>query len=645
MDWHFGETSQREGLTASAVTIFQGDRLAGTVREVIQNSLDAGVGSRVSVGFSLKLHRTSDLPGISMLGRYLDLAYDEVLLLKDKKDADFEDPEMVAIPEDVSFYRRARGTIAEGQVLILGIHDWGTTGLVGPTQEAPGQRPESWLGLVRGKGVNVKSEEDSLGSFGQGSMAPVSLSKLSTLFYLTRIEQKAGYQDRFIGKTLLSSMWLNRNGKKDAPYLSTAAGFFSPESSMEPFIDEAIPQWARAERTSLTEAIGTSVFIPAPFNELDQEEFEKQILYAVLLNFYFAISTGTLEVVLPDGTLVNSANLREATKASQILGSKDVDPGKLESLRTLYHARDSYIGSRESAVFGDFSFAIRVGEELPGRAVGIARKTGMLITRNAPKFGFQGLGNFDLFVCVTDKKGSEILRAFENPQHDSFEFDRVAEPKKRDSFRKAYEKFASEVRELAKEFAELETVDVTAITDLAFLLGSQELASKEEVFVEFPDRMKVVSKKRRSKHEVIGPGNEVIGPTGKGGGDGPGGDGGGNLAGDGPGTGSGPHGKKMKKATEALLEVEQASNIHSLFFSVPDLSEASSLWIYRSGEAGREGMRFSLTEGGPLVGSIPKEKWSSAGKNGRHRFRVDFIPDQVADSVEAFVSIGTDDAL
>ena len=141
MDWHFSKTSQREGLTASAVTIFQGDRLAGTVREVIQNSLDAGTGSRVSVGFSLKLHPTVDLPGVSKLKKYLDLAYKEVLVLKAREDSFYDDPEMVDIPEDVSFYRRAKETVAQGEVLMLGIHDWGTTGLVGPTQEAPGQRP------------------------------------------------------------------------------------------------------------------------------------------------------------------------------------------------------------------------------------------------------------------------------------------------------------------------------------------------------------------------------------------------------------------------------------------------------------------------------------------------------------------------
>ena len=643
MDWHFSKTSQREGLTASAVTIFQGDRLAGTVREVIQNSLDAGTGSRVSVGFSLKLHPTVDLPGVSKLKKYLDLAYKEVLVLKAREDSFYDDPEMVDIPEDVSFYRRAKETVAQGEVLMLGIHDWGTTGLVGPTQEAPGQRPESWLGLVRGRGVNVKSQEDSLGSFGQGSMAPVALSKLSTLFYLSRIENGEQSEDRFIGKTLLSSMWLE--GDKGEPYLSAATGFFSTNEEADPILGSEIPEWATSARAHLTDLPGTSVFIPAPFIDLDQEDFEREILYAVLLNFYFAISSGKLEIVLPNGDLVNAANVREATSDSLILGSDSVDPEKLETLRTLYYSREPNVGIRKSEVFGEFSFAIRVGEDLPGRKVGIARKTGMLITRNAPKFAFQGLANFDLFICVTSKEGSQVLREFENPQHDSFEFDRVAEAVKRDSYRKKYEKFAQEVRELAKEFAELASSEVTLVSDLTFLLGNYESTDEDQVRVEFPERMKVASRKRRSKHEVIGPGNEVLGPTGMGGGEGHGSGGGGNLPGDSPGGGSGPHGKKLKKATEALLEVDTKSRVHILHFSVHDYAEASELFVYRSGEVGRDGMRFSLEKDGPLVGSIPKSNWSSVGKKGRHRFRVEFIPEAAPDSVEAFISVGDTDVV
>ena len=55
MDWHFGKNNGREGFTATAMTYFAGGRLVQTVRETIQNSLDAANGNHgpVKIAFSL----------------------------------------------------------------------------------------------------------------------------------------------------------------------------------------------------------------------------------------------------------------------------------------------------------------------------------------------------------------------------------------------------------------------------------------------------------------------------------------------------------------------------------------------------------------------------------------------------------------
>lgn len=637
MDWFFAPSSGgREGLTASAVTIFQGNRLSGTVREVIQNSLDAGTGGKVSVGISLNLESQNSVPGVKLLVPFLEKAFAEVLLMNGLSAEDLSKDGGQELPEDVSFYLRAIDLARRPEVQMLGFHDWGTSGLTGPTQEKPGQLPGPWLALIRGQGVNLKSEVDSLGSFGQGSKAPVSLSQLRTLFYLTQIDDGGSVEKRFVGRSLLSSMWLKKSKKQ--PYLSGGLGYFATDDDVEPFVNDAVPGWARESREKLTQGSGTSVFIPAPFIDGEIEDFEKEILYAVLLNFFFAIQGGRLEVHLPNGDVLKESTLRELTRESGLLVDQNVDNEKLESLRTLYFATGDYVGVRDSKTFGQFSFSIRVGEELPGRSVGIARKTGMLITRRPPGLErFPGLGNFDLFVCVTDSQGSKVLRAAENPQHDSFEFGRIADKSKRDKYESDYKEFTSEVRGLLREFAELKSTGRMTISDLSSLLGAPNEQPDGENRVEFPTRLRVASKKRRSKHEAIGPGAETIGGSGGGGrgigerpGPGPG-------EGDADGEGIGPKGRRLRQATEPLLEVGTTEGSHHVFFSVANPKNAKALLLYESGEVSRGGIRLSLTAGGPLVGEVPKERWASVG-NGQHRFRVDFFPHTEVASVEVWIA-------
>ena len=640
MDWFFAPSSGgREGLTASAVTIFQGDRLSGTVREIIQNSLDAGGGGKVSVGISLSLQSRATFPGINRLVPSLERAYSEVLFMHGLSAEQVISDSSQELPEDVSFYMTAIELAKASEIQILGFHDWGTTGLTGPTQEKPGQMPGPWLALVRGQGVNLKSEADSLGSFGQGSKAPVSLSRLRTLFYLTRIENQGHDEDRFIGKALLSSMWLGQEEGEDS-YLSGGLGYFAANEGLDPFLNDFVPDWAHEARSKLTQASGTTVFVPEPFMDGEIEDFEKEILYAVLLNFFFAIQRGRLEVHLPNGSILSEATLREVTKDSGILTNPNVDEEKLESLRTLYYAKGTFVGVGASKTFGDFAYAIRVGDDLAGRSVGIARKTGMLITRKPPKLErFPGLGNFDLFVCVTDARGSKVLRAAENPQHDSFEFKRITDTAKREKYEADYRNFASEVRNLIRDFAELKSTGRMAISDLSSLLGTPNEEPDGDNRVEFPTRLKVTAKRRRSKHEAIGAGSETMGGSG-GGGQGLGvkpGPGPGPGEGDADGDGVGPKGKKVRQATELLLEVGEKEGAHHIFFSVPNPKAAVSLSLFESGEVSRGNIRFSLTQGGPLVGDVPKEKWSVVG-NGKHRFRVDFFPGKDVASVEAWVA-------
>ena len=55
--------------------------------------------------------------------------------------------------------------------------------------------------------------------------------------------------------------------------------------------------------------------------------------------------------------------------------------------------------------FGEIQWFLRIEDELE-KKVGIARSSGMLITRKAPRLEvFRNVKSFDMFVCVTDEDG------------------------------------------------------------------------------------------------------------------------------------------------------------------------------------------------------------------------------------------------
>ena len=639
MEWHFGHADEREGFTASPITFFSGRRLQSTIRECIQNSLDAGNSGPVHVGITLTSKSLQAMPGLGKLRPYLESALlEETQLLQDRMSA-----EELAQAEAIQFYTRAIEASQAQSMLVLGIHDWGTSGLSGAVQEVQGVKPSPWLALIRGQGVDVKNSADSLGSFGQGAKAPFALSELRTLFYLSRSDEGGKEpESRFIGKSILSSGWISEGGNES--YLFRANGFYSADALKNPAVGKEIPDWALEDRTSLTGANGTSIYIPSPML-IDNREggFEYELLAAVLLNFYYAIESGTLLITLPSGLEVTSENVRDVTLKSGLLTDDKQKQDELQTLRTLVWTSGDRRGHRESSSFGSFFFAIRVSDQLTEKRVGIARKTGMLITKTPPKLErFPGAEFFDLFICVQGHRGSSILRDFENPSHDAFEFDRVSNAEKRRSHISAYSKFEREVRDLINEFAASDLSGEMFIDDLDDLLGADGSggSGEDDGRVEFPKGVTVSAKKTRSKHETSFRGEGQEGSFGAGGTGTKSKKKGGSGQGEDDGSGSGSQGGKLRIASDLLLSESNASGRHVLYFSIDKNARPASLQVFQSGETSREHLRVSVEPSSALVTGIPSENWEKVG-TGDRRYRVAFYTDQVLSGVEAF----TEDAL
>ena len=573
------------------------------------------------------------MPGVQSATGPLRNAFTTWLARKGKSESDLEGIRSEELDDSILFYRSAIDFTESEEISVLAFHDWGTSGLTGPVREKEGVAGGAYSALVHNSGDNHKSTGTSLGSFGQGSKAPIALSQLRTVFYLTQILGESGddVESRFIGKALWSSAYT----KSESEPFTTETGFYSADDDLRPFQGEEIPTWASETRASFTQGNGTSVFIPCPSGLLNVDEYERDIFTTVLLNFYFAIFTGKLEVWLPDGKKIDDTNVRSIVEESGILADADLDEMKLLALQTLYFAQpDSHSGYRESEAFGTYYFAIRTGEDIPHRTVTLARDPGMVITSNAKGLQRFSLQNFNMFVCVVGDRGRTVLRAAEPPTHDRLEFERIKE-EKRTPYLRDYDSFASEIRQLAASFAELESAGTFEISVLAGLLGAIDDDQPEDASVEFPTKLKLVEGRKRSKQESVGPGAGTLGPSGAGNSGGRG-RGGGSGTGDEDGSGSGTRGARLKQTTRVLLEVEKRTGVHTVFFSVDKPEDARSVRLFVSGENQREAIRFSTTENGALVGELQKSSWSSVG-TGNHRFKIAFYPESNLDSVEAWI--------
>lgn len=632
MDWNFGRSEGRQGFTATAMTYFAGTPLASTVRECIQNSLDASLGDQIDVAFTLDHHEVDGMPGLQKLVPFLESALKAEL----ESNEELSEDELKNL-NSISFYRGALTLVRNKEITVLGIHDWGTSGLKGHVKETQGLKPSPWLALILGEGVDVKDSKDSLGSFGQGSMAPYALSRLRTLFYLSRSNEPSGVADRFVGKAILSSSW--QTDEDGQNYLTRAKGYFSTGESVEPLTGNDIPAWAFDSRTSLTEETGTSIYIPAPVETVEGNRFEYSLMAEILLNFYYAIESGRLRVHLPGGKILDKDSVKKEAIDSAILEDDTLDEGQLATLRTLVTSKVK--GLKTSKVFGEYFFAIRTGEELASKKVGIARKTGMLITRRAKHLDrFPGVKNFDLFVCVKDLEGSRVLRDLENPSHDAFEFERVSDPIKQKSHKKLYLSFTDELRELISEYASLELETELWVDDLNDLLGSegeQELPegdSSEDL--EFATTTKLRRTRVRSKHETSFRGASLPGGFGKGGsGKGSGGNSGG-TGGDGDGDKEGKSGQKLRVVSDPILE-RTSTGGHRLVFTVLNPSEAKSLLIFSSGETSLEPIRLAAEAGGPLQSELERSRWKTL-KGSKTRFEVEFHTSSKIFGLEAFTN-------
>ena len=270
------------------------------VREAIQNSLDAGVarvdsasGEPVRVRFSLRgVHEPLD--GISAAA-YVDGLQEHLTAGLDTND-DFRS--RVAL----------RGLGNEGMPYLV-VEDAGTVGLEGDWQryddstDDPADN-EHFYWFFRNIGRSGKGDEDG-GSWGLGKWVFPDASHASA--YIAVARRRSDGETLLMGQTVLTKH--NVEDQRYAPY-----GYFAevdnelavPLRMSEPahraFIEQCIADFGLRFRNEP----GLSVIIPFPRVDGDLPIDRRQILAAVVHNYFYPIIAGRLEVVVDEGEDVST---------------------------------------------------------------------------------------------------------------------------------------------------------------------------------------------------------------------------------------------------------------------------------------------------------------------------------------------------
>jgi hypothetical protein len=291
---------QLSGFNDGAMDHFKGDRTASIVRETIQNSLDVRVDASrpVVVAFSLDELSASELGAATELKNALERSRIEEISHHGEE------------APSSKFYDKALDLLELPSIKILGIHDFNTTGLTGPTVTAKGRKPEAWLALVKGAGLSVKSKSDSGGSFGHGSKAPIAASRLRSAFYYTEIKVADDTTEtRFQGKSILQSHF------NESDEQTQGTGYFGfTDVGASPLIDGDVPEWPRRIREMNESGCGTSIYVPFPVLNSEDDEVWKVMKLAVMANFYYAILRGSLVVRFGNGEELHSENVEDVLR-------------------------------------------------------------------------------------------------------------------------------------------------------------------------------------------------------------------------------------------------------------------------------------------------------------------------------------------
>lgn len=337
-EWYFRQKfpDEKDDGNSGSKDFFKKNSTESLVREICQNSLDARSEDSecVRVQFCFQTIKTTDFKDV-----FFDALPYVNLSEKEREKSVFEDTKNN--DRGLVFLKRVKELLGSGEIDILKIRDFGTTGLRG-IGEKHGNK--EWTKMVESNG---DSNKNGAGSYGVGKMAAVACSELSMVFYGTRLENgETGFQGRFWLPPLQDENGTPLHNEGDFCVVKNE-GQNKVRSFISPNDECAFRDFLLSDRSEP----GTDVIIVGLSKEFSEKtqngEFEdnlvSRICRNVIVNFFPAILQGKLIVeIREDGADAECKRIDKETlvpAVSEIIGknhfSSKKDKDKMEITREL----------------------------------------------------------------------------------------------------------------------------------------------------------------------------------------------------------------------------------------------------------------------------------------------------------------------
>ncbi len=519
-----------EGFNHAGIEHFRGNPLGSLAREVIQNSLDAPVRVPVIVEFQLHKRPTKELPGIAEFRNAFE-ACSKAAKNESKKARDF--------------FANASKILVGKHVDVLTISEKNTRGMAGPCKNG-----NPYFAYMKATGQSKKTGDADLGSYGIGKFAPFAVSNLRTILVSTAYNVNGGVEQLTQAKSILMSHKVGKNTHQQTGYWGIPQGC-APLGGVQ----HALPQWVQRASSvaELKKSKGTTIHVLG-FHVIPK--WENILIASVIENFFGAIWSEKLEVVIADTTISKSSIeilFSDESIRSALDGLKS-EPDRFDYARAYLKtmtasSEEVFVENTESRDLGNCQVRILVSEDTPKRVAVL--RNGMFITDQLDRL--KRFADYKEFVAVVEclsEKGNSLLREMEPPKHDDFEPDRLLQSDQQRG-RRALKDLGDWVRSMLSRHAKDPVADVTDIDELAAYLadetGNKTAKDGEEIDPWGPINIRAQPLRRKASAPVL----IADGPDGGGGANDS--DGGELGNGNGPGKGGGQGGGG--KANITLVEL------------------------------------------------------------------------------------------
>lgn len=447
LKWTFPPTGGgvAHGFNDSAQEHFRNDAWKHTIRELIQNSLDAVRNTSKPVVVEITV---GHIPS-SELGA-LDLAKHVKQALNRTKAQGEQQGE--------KFYTSALRILKSKKIKTLSVKDTNTTGLV----------DGRWDALVYNEGTTNKGGMGAAGgSFGLGKNAPYLVSELKTVCYSTYYATP-GREERFIARCKLIAHDDPEGHEGELQHIGFGTKGKVPRNK------HPLPtRGQNIYKDFRLGDVGSGIFI-AGFNPLSKNWF-KVAERSIAESFFEAIHTEKLRIKLENKWITRDT-------LDTIF---EQDP-RNRSFYYYHIVRDDPCveTAHIETDLGQFTLKFYIGEDgMPNRIAYINRR-GMLVTDTGQrgtnpfhKSLGRGWAKYAAVVVASNDKTDKKIREMEPPNHGTIEPGRIIDPKRREEMETALtvvrDKIATIIDNALRLSVQNQEINVTELADIMPIDGDE----------------------------------------------------------------------------------------------------------------------------------------------------------------------------